>query len=224
MKKEKTLYFIVCIIVAGLLCGLIVSNNIKADDEPGKLNYRYVMPKSNPENPQGEIISESFELEVESMPVTIPEATIEITPEPVIEITPEPTPIIENTIQEEIILEEEHVEDSCFEGDIEYGTYYEDVNDVPESPYEYFGECALTWYVDDGSACANGNYPTVGYTVANNLLPFGTRVLIDGIEYVIEDRGSHETIDTEMWFDIYVGDASNSPGWGVKQADVYIIH
>lgn len=62
----------------------------------------------------------------------------------------------------------------------------------------YLGSVKCTGYVATGNPCANGNYPTVGYTVASNTLPMGTRVYIEGIgERVVEDTGgmSGRTLD-----------------------------
>lgn len=62
----------------------------------------------------------------------------------------------------------------------------------------YLGTYKCTGYVATGNPCANGNYPTSGYTVASNSLPMGTRVYIEGIgERVVEDTGgmSSGTLD-----------------------------
>lgn len=65
----------------------------------------------------------------------------------------------------------------------------------PEQPSEpagmtYLGSYWITGYTATGSACANGNYPSSGYTAACNSLPMGTVVYIEGIgTRVIEDRG-----------------------------------
>lgn len=54
----------------------------------------------------------------------------------------------------------------------------------------YLGTYKCTGYVATGNTCANGNYPTSGYTIASNSLPMGTRVYIEGIgERVVEDTG-----------------------------------
>jgi len=54
----------------------------------------------------------------------------------------------------------------------------------------YLGTYCCTGYVATGNTCANGNYPTSGYTIASNSLPMGTRVYIEGIgERVVEDTG-----------------------------------
>lgn len=54
----------------------------------------------------------------------------------------------------------------------------------------------ITFYTaaaDEGSGTgitASGTYATAGRTVAMNGVPFGTRVIIDGEEYIVEDRGA----------------------------------
>lgn len=54
----------------------------------------------------------------------------------------------------------------------------------------------ITFYTaaaDEGSGTgitASGTYATAGRTVAMNGVPFGTRVIIDGQEYLVEDRGN----------------------------------
>ena len=54
----------------------------------------------------------------------------------------------------------------------------------------------ITFYTaapDEGSGTgitASGTYATAGRTVAMNGVPFGTRVIIDGEEYIVEDRGN----------------------------------
>lgn len=84
----------------------------------------------------------------------------------------------------------------------------------------YLGDYQLTAYEWTGNPCANGNYPTEGYTIASNTLPIGTRVYIEGIgERTVEDTGgmSGGTID------IYLGDPSACVQFGVQNAAVYVI-
>ena len=71
-------------------------------------------------------------------------------------------------------------------------TYSEQTTPVESSSVEggYLGSFKCTGYVATGNTCANGNYPTSGYTIASNSLPMGTRVYIEGIgERVVEDTG-----------------------------------
>ena len=83
------------------------------------------------------------------------------------------------------------------------------------------GTYMCTAYEWTGSPCANGNYPTEGYTVACNSLPFGTQIYIDGYGYyVVEDRGG----GGNQWIDIYMGDVSTCNHFGVRYLDVYIVN
>lgn len=94
--------------------------------------------------------------------------------------------------------------------------------DSPEEELEYLGTFEMTAYEWTGSPCANGNYPTVGYTVACNSLPLGTTVYIEGVGYrVVEDRGAEWHGD--WWMDLYLGDVDSCYEWGVRSVDVYIV-
>ena len=85
----------------------------------------------------------------------------------------------------------------------------------------YLGNYMCTAYEWTGSPCANGNYPTEGYTVACNSLPFGTQIYIEGYGYyVVEDRGG----GGDHWVDIYMGDESTCYNFGVRYLDVYIVN
>ena len=92
----------------------------------------------------------------------------------------------------------------------------------PEEELEYLGTFEMTAYEWTGNPCANGNYPTVGYTVACNSLPLGTEVYIEGIGYrVVEDRGAEW--HGSNWMDLYLGDVDSCYEWGVRSVDVYIV-
>ena len=88
--------------------------------------------------------------------------------------------------------------------------------------YAFHGHFVLTAYEWTGAPCANGAFPTVGYTVACNSLPLGTRVYVEGIgERVVEDRGA--SWHSANWMDIYLGDVSACDQFGVREADVYVL-
>lgn len=92
----------------------------------------------------------------------------------------------------------------------------------PEEELEYLGTFDMTAYEWTGSTCANGNYPTVGYTVACNSLPLGTTVYIEGVGYrVVEDRGAEW--HGSNWMDLYLGDVDSCYEWGVRSVEVYIV-
>lgn len=97
----------------------------------------------------------------------------------------------------------------------------EAVPETSESSYgTYLGWYELTAYEWTGSPCANGNYPTAGYTVACNSLALGTRIYIEGYgEYVVEDRGGM----AGNVIDIYMGDYNSCIQFGRQGANVYII-
>ena len=87
---------------------------------------------------------------------------------------------------------------------------------------EFWQNCQITAYEWDGSRCANGNYPTKGYTVACNSLPLGTKVYIEGIGYrTVEDRGA--SWHKYNWMDEYLGDVSACNAFGVQYHDVYLV-
>ena len=97
------------------------------------------------------------------------------------------------------------------------------------TPMHLYGNCTITFY-DNGPCCcgqwagghtASGTVPRANHTVAHNTLPFGTRLLIDGVEYVVEDRGDGNM--DSFWVDIYVDTHEEANRRGMYKADVYII-
>lgn len=94
-------------------------------------------------------------------------------------------------------------------------------SDTGNANGSYLGTYTLTAYEETGSPCANGNYPTRGYTVACNSLPLGTRIYIEGYgEYVVEDRGGMGG----GVIDIYLGDPDECIQFGRRSANVYIVN
>lgn len=82
------------------------------------------------------------------------------------------------------------------------------------------GNYQLTAYEWTGNPCANGNYPTEGYTVACNSLPLGTKIYIEGYgTYTVEDTGGMGN----NVIDIYLGDAGECVQFGRQNAQVYIV-
>ena len=88
--------------------------------------------------------------------------------------------------------------------------------------YEYIGMWLITAYTHTGSACANGNYPTSGYSIACNSLDFGTKIYIDGIgERVVEDRGP-SSLGSD-WCDVFMDTYSECMAWGNQMRAVYLV-
>ena len=82
------------------------------------------------------------------------------------------------------------------------------------------GTFQLTAYEWTGNRCANGNYPTVGYTCASNYYPLGTKLYIEGVGVrVVEDTGgmSNNVVD------IYMGDPATCIQFGRQSANVTVI-
>ena len=92
----------------------------------------------------------------------------------------------------------------------------------PLNGMEYLGNYRITAYAYTGSPCANGSFPTYGYTVACNSLPFGTEVYIEGVGFrVVEDRGPSWL--GSAWMDLYLESYSACIQWGDQYRDVYLV-
>lgn len=97
-----------------------------------------------------------------------------------------------------------------------------------EPKMHLYGVCTITHYCHcakcngrAGANCASGVQPTVNHTVASNCLPFGTRLMIEGQEYFVEDRGD-ANMDS-FWIDIFVGSHEEALQRGMYKANVFII-
>lgn len=90
----------------------------------------------------------------------------------------------------------------------------------------YYGNCRVTFYCAGSCCCgqwatgytASGTRATAGRTVACGDLPFGTRIEIDGQEYIVEDRG----VGAQQ-IDIFVNTHGEAVESGLYYADVYVI-
>ena len=114
-------------------------------------------------------------------------------------------------------LSEEKVEESV-----------EDNTQVPQVvPFnKYLGEFKLTAYCPCVKCCgksdgitASGTKVKQGRTVAMYGIPFGTKLLINGHVYTVEDRGT-----PYGHVDIYFNSHSDALEFGVKYADVYKVN
>lgn len=99
-----------------------------------------------------------------------------------------------------------------------------------ETTHEFLGEFKLTFYcscenccgIGGGHTTASGTTPHINQTVAvdTDVIPFGTRLLINGAEYIAEDRGG---AIKQNRIDIYVESHEKALEMGVQYADVYIV-
>lgn len=107
--------------------------------------------------------------------------------------------------------------------EVEHVAAEEEEQEVPV--VHLWGVATITHYCNCSACCgawagggtASGTTPTAGRTVAADL-PFGTRLLINGHEYTVEDRGV-----SGCWVDIYCDSHSEALARGMYQAEVYII-
>lgn len=98
-------------------------------------------------------------------------------------------------------------------------------DEEPEPDKSYFGNCRVTFYCPCsqccgswGNATASGAMPQANHTVACGDLPFGTRLMIDGQEYVVEDRG----VGAQQ-IDIFVNSHQEALDRGLYYTDVWIL-
>ena len=106
---------------------------------------------------------------------------------------------------------------------LEGGCYIREEYTQKEDPFEemeLLGTWRITAYTWTGNPCANGQYPTEGYTVACNALPFGTKVYIEGVGFrTVEDRGPAYLGDA--WLDLYLGEYDACVQWGDQTKKVW---
>ena len=77
-------------------------------------------------------------------------------------------------------------------------------------------KCCGQW-ADPNATTASGTHAVQGRTVACNSLPFGTRIVINGNVYVVEDRGGMANNVIDVFFNSH----QEALNFGVKYADVY---
>lgn len=100
-----------------------------------------------------------------------------------------------------------------------------------QSPLTYIGKYKLTYYSNTvrscgavGRKCADTiNYPVEGVTIAADpSIPFGTKLLINGNVYTVQDRGG--AIKGKV-LDVFInGTDQDCFNLGIKYADVYIVN
>lgn len=91
---------------------------------------------------------------------------------------------------------------------------------------KYLGEFKLTFYCHCEKCngkwawgpLANGGYPVQGRTVAMNDVPLGTKLLVNGNLYIVEDRGT-----PYGHIDVFRNSHAECYKLGVQYADVYLV-
>lgn len=101
------------------------------------------------------------------------------------------------------------------------------VEEEPPAPAMHlYGNCRITFYCAGPCCCgayasgitASGAHVQANHTVACGDLPFGTRLMIDGQEYVVEDRG----VGAQQ-IDIFVNSHQEALDRGLYYTDVWIL-
>lgn len=99
-----------------------------------------------------------------------------------------------------------------------------DTDTSSSSSGTYLGRFKLTGYCScsictgqwSGGSTASGTTPTAGRTIAMGGVPFGTKLMINGQVYTVEDRGT-----AYGHVDIFCSSHSEALSFGVQYADVY---
>lgn len=97
---------------------------------------------------------------------------------------------------------------------------------LADANLRYYGNCRITFYCNGACCCgvwagggtASGTMPTEGRTIANGDLPFGTKVLIEGHVYTVEDRG----VGAQQ-IDVFLNSHAECDARGLYYTDVYIV-
>lgn len=225
-RKNWLTVLAVVIAAAGLLMVVLASKSLgEALTVPDPEPIVEVTPEPLPEPAQFELETVE-EPEAEQIPVepeivaesqTQPATTTESAHEPA---EPEPETIVDKPDPEPI--EAEPAPEPEQESEPE-------PTPEPAPAMHLFDRCRVTHYCPCAQCCgaagqptASGVMPQVNHTVANNVLPYGTRVMINGTEYVVEDCGGANMADGRT-FDIFVSDHQTALNLGMYYADVYII-
>lgn len=88
------------------------------------------------------------------------------------------------------------------------------------------GIFAISAYGADCIGCTgrtySGTIPQLNQTIAvdPNVIPLGSKVLINGVEYIAEDIGG--AIKGNR-IDMFVGTEANSVVWGIQEHEVFIL-
>lgn len=97
----------------------------------------------------------------------------------------------------------------------------ESLGQVVTSGYCNCSICCGQWA---GGPTASGVYPTPQHTIAvdasNPFVPMGTHVVMNGVEYVVEDTGAFARYGVQ--FDVYYGDHSTAQAHGHQTWDAYL--
>lgn len=95
------------------------------------------------------------------------------------------------------------------------------LGNVVTSAYCPCSICCGSW---SGGPTASGVMPTSNHTIAvdaeNPFVPMGTKIIMNGTEYVVEDTGNFDQYGVQ--FDIYFGDHTSASNWGHVTLEAFL--
>lgn len=126
----------------------------------------------------------------------------------------------ESSYIEPIYVEVENKEVKNTEDTTAIGSTLISLGEFKITVYDACEYCSGNWGTQLARPCSGGHNAIENHTVAvdPDVIPYGTRLLIDGIEYVAEDCG--DAVKGNV-IDVYVEDCKNS--FGRKFSEVFII-
>ena len=133
-------------------------------------------------------------------------------------------------------LVESEYEQSYDDGNEQYGDseYSEETSDGwsdgATDNLIYQGEFSVTAYCScsictgaySSGYTASGAWATEGRTIACNIYPFGTQLMIDGHIYTVEDTGWSPYGDA--WIDLFFESHESALAYGCRTVDVYLVN
>lgn len=118
----------------------------------------------------------------------------------------------------EIFDEMNSFEDTTVTNTIQAG---QSLGNVVTSAYCSCPICCGVW---SGGPTASGVMPTANHTLAvdasNPFVPMGTKIIMNGTEYVVEDTGNFDQYGVQ--FDIYFDDHGTATNWGHQTMEAFL--
>lgn len=120
-------------------------------------------------------------------------------------------------IEDDVIINNGSENESGVQGDTELAREQDYGQHLGNFTLTAYCSCPVCCGVWSGGPTASGAMPVQGRTVAMGGIPFGTRLIINGEIYTVEDRGT-----PYGHVDIYMSNHQDACVFGRQQADVYL--
>lgn len=208
-KETKSILFLLSCIFGLIFCFIVVSLNYKEEDESAK-KERVV----EAEDIGIEEVEEEKEVEEkkETTNSTSNENNTKSISEPKKEESKEKSEAKEKVEEESKEVDEEPKEEKEESNLVSLGKF-------KLTAYCSCSKCCGKWA---GSPMASGVMPKANHTIAvdTSVIPFGTKVMINGKTYVAEDTGS--AIKGNK-IDVFFDSHSKALNFGVRYAEVFVV-